>query len=844
MVLPSCRATLFFFTFIAMMSVTHFPAQGQVFRTERIILNDGGGGGTTNTLTIQTAADVSSNATLTIPEPDGPAGSFLITNPLGIAEQLINGPLVVDALRLRSAGTGFSSTLLSPPGMTADQIYRLPLSAPSADGQVLSSTTGGVLSWSTPSSLSYFTEGWDNTTHSGSADNSVRTVVRLSAHDAAATDVDIAFSPKGLGALTAQVADAGATGGNKRGTRAVDWQMGRTGSAQVASGNESVIGGGFDNTAYGSYATVAGGSSNRAGTGAAVGGGDQNNASGNYATIAGGLQNESFGTYTTVVGGNFNRVAASGSYSAILGGYGMELSGVRSLGFNGESPNRGGAREVVIDASHVVAFNNVDLWLTNTVNSPAELRFYEAQNSFGTFPATTTNYTALRAGAQTVDVTYTLPTGYPTTDGQILTATATGEMSWSNPATLTYFTESITVAAPNSTVPVVQLQAQSGATDVDIAIRPKGEGALTAEAADDANSGGEKRGALATDWQRYRGNPYEVASGYGSTIGGGYGNRASGGGSTVSGGSGNWATSDVAAIGGGSGNRAAGTYATVAGGGANQATADYATVAGGIGNQATAESAAVGGGNGNSVAGDGSAIPGGRGLTLSASADRSFGFLGGNTGSRNMTIAVPDIAVFGNTDLWLANNDNSASQLRFYEPYNLAGDFPGSSPNTANYTAFRATTQTSDITYVLPSSAPTANGQVLTATTGGVMSWADLPTGAHSFSNNSTTTPTLALSNSDAAGVGLHVSDGRVILSYGSGSNLVIPSDVSVWTVAENGGVGGVVAALPVSGANGQVLYVLYRDTANGQVGGNLAALGDRFTFVYADGAWQLFHKN
>jgi hypothetical protein len=58
-----------------------------------------------------------------------------------------------------------------------------------------------------------------------------------------------------------------------------------------------------------------------------------------------------------------------------------------------------------------------------------------------------------------------------------------------------------------------------------------------------------------------------------------------------------------------------------------------------------------------------------------------------------------------NGNLALTNNTNTAAELRFYEPTNNGG---------ANYTAFKATTQSDDITYTLPATAPTA-GQVLTA---------------------------------------------------------------------------------------------------------------------------------
>ena len=93
-----------------------------------------------------------------------------------------------------------------------------------------------------------------------------------------------------------------------------------------------------------------------------------------------------------------------------------------------------------------------------------------------------------------------------------------------------------------------------------------------------------------------------------------------------------------------------------------------------------------------------------------------------------MTVATSDVALFANTDLWLANNDNAASQLRFYESKSGSGDFP----NGANYSSFEAQGQTVDIEYLLPATVPAtlpANDEVLaiTAIAGSqvTLSWVD-----------------------------------------------------------------------------------------------------------------------
>jgi len=103
----------------------------------------------------------------------------------------------------------------------------------------------------------------------------------------AETDIDAAFSPKGLGALLADVPDNLATGGNKRGTNAVDMQMSRALATEVASGTNSTIGGGAANTASGAYACVPGGGSCIASGSASMCAGSGTVASGNGAFAVG-----------------------------------------------------------------------------------------------------------------------------------------------------------------------------------------------------------------------------------------------------------------------------------------------------------------------------------------------------------------------------------------------------------------------------------------------------------------------------------------------------------------------------------------------------------------------------
>lgn len=163
-------------------------------------------------------------------------------------------------------------------------------------------TTGQVAAWSgtawVPGNSSFpdITESLNT-----AAPNAAVPVAQLLATNAAAS-VDLALSPKGAGALTAQVADSTATGGNKRGGNAVDFQTARASAGYVASGQYSVVSGGISNVAS-AY-------------GAVVVGGEGNNASAIYATISGGFANVASGLGSTVPGGFYATTRGiKGSYA-------------------------------------------------------------------------------------------------------------------------------------------------------------------------------------------------------------------------------------------------------------------------------------------------------------------------------------------------------------------------------------------------------------------------------------------------------------------------------------------------------------------------------------------------
>lgn len=187
-------------------------------------------------------------------------------------------------------------------------------------------------------------------------------------------------------------------------------------------------------------------------------------------------------------------------------------------------------------------------------------------------------------GSTLADTQWTQTANAPITIGS--TSLAFSQLSAGGGGSLTNWTESVTTASPNASVPVVRFLATNAATNVDAAISPKGAGALTAHVANSASSGGNKRGANAVDWQTIRASADQVASGSASTIVGGQGNRASGNNSFIGGGYLNAATNSYAVILAGRDNSATAYASTVLNGQDNIASGDNSVVLGGEQNRA------------------------------------------------------------------------------------------------------------------------------------------------------------------------------------------------------------------------------------------------------------------
>ena len=125
------------------------------------------------------------------------------------------------------------------------------------------------------------------------------------------TNVNVGLVPKGSGAIVADIPDATATGGNARGLFAVDLQINRLAATEVASGTESAILGGQQNTASGNTAAIIGGF--------------QSTASGAYCFVQG-YQNTASTDYTFATGAN-----------ALAADYGQEAHASGSLAAAGDA---------------------------------------------------------------------------------------------------------------------------------------------------------------------------------------------------------------------------------------------------------------------------------------------------------------------------------------------------------------------------------------------------------------------------------------------------------------------------------------------------------------------------
>lgn len=196
--------------------------------------------------------------------------------------------------------------------------------------------------------------------------STTKAAVGLTANGSA-VNIDFCIVPKGAGAVLAQVPNGNTVGGKKRGEYAVDFQMLRNSSSQVAKGDNSFIGGGKSNTAEGTSSAVVGGHGNTVmdtGYTTFIGGGLNNTALGSETVIGGGTYNVASGNSSTIPGGNratTNRLLGLLAY----GFYGND-QGQNQMAFWGGRLNTADATATRITANATAASATNQLVLRNS----------------------------------------------------------------------------------------------------------------------------------------------------------------------------------------------------------------------------------------------------------------------------------------------------------------------------------------------------------------------------------------------------------------------------------------------------------------------------------------------
>ena len=410
---------------------------------------------------------------------------------------------------------------------------------------------------------------------------------QLKVNDSSTSNVAIVITSQGTGALQAQVTDSAATGGNARGANAVDWQTARSAASQVASGQQSVIGGGTGNTVNTAIAGVCSGGFNIV--------------SGQYGVIAGGAANNALSYSSAVLGGQSN--IAAGYFNFIGGGFtnnGTALAAVTT--------------QVLTIA--VTAGTTLYLTSTNANIKVGQLITGTGITNFTYATSSVTTGTAAVMATSSISGT-TLTVGSVSSGtiiaGQVLTGTGVtagtyivsgSGLSWTVSVSQTVSSTTITGTAYTFTIS----QAATTAAGVTLSFYTPhgvvvGGGNNQATGAYSAILGGGDAGTAANrnvasgDWSVVGGGWKNTASGLFSTAAGGTNNIASGIGSFIGGGgtygnitqiSGNTGSGMASFIGAGFSNTSSSNGSFVGAGAVNTANGIYAAVI--AGNQGTTRS--------------------------------------------------------------------------------------------------------------------------------------------------------------------------------------------------------------------------------------------------------------
>lgn len=227
-------------------------------------------------------------------------------------------------------------------------------------GEVLISNGNNVPSWSSIFRAPSNTEFSGYVSISGElyqGDNGTTSSLIIEASSDSYTNIGLSLSPLGNGAINAGPApDGQETGGNSRGINAIDFQITRSDSGQVASGDYSAILSGQENQNDGYASIIGSGLQNtivETNLGySAIFSGNNNVITVDYSVIVNGLNNSitGSGTNNAILGGTNSNI--SGGFSVIGGGSSHEVSGNYDFTGGGEQNYTGGNYAVVVGGSN------------------------------------------------------------------------------------------------------------------------------------------------------------------------------------------------------------------------------------------------------------------------------------------------------------------------------------------------------------------------------------------------------------------------------------------------------------------------------------------------------------
>ncbi len=244
------------------------------------------------------------------------------------------------------------------------------------------------------------------------------------------------------------------------------------GYGPIASGNYSVALG-FFTSAYGVSSTALGTGTIAVGDGStALGSGTTayglNSLATGDASVANGYASTAMGS-TTIANGLYSmatgfKTTTTDNYSFVAGR--SVKVGLESFGFNGSTT---GTTIDMSSMNNIAYFGDVDLIIGNDDNVARGIKFCTAN---GSSIVSSTKSTTIKAGAQTADVTLTLPTEQGAA-GSVLTNNGSGALSWNTNPVAAYATVAAgaTITIPNSTT-VVKITDDTDSTSVNTVTMP------------------------------------------------------------------------------------------------------------------------------------------------------------------------------------------------------------------------------------------------------------------------------------------------------------------------------------------------------------------------------------